>query len=486
MFKSLLRLTKQSLIYGVGHILNRTIGFLLFPIHTNFIIPEEMGIVAIIFLFLGIMNVICLFGFNTAFVRYFALTKNESDKKNVFSNVFFSVLTISCIILTIVFFLRYDISKLIFGSYRYSNLFLICIGILICDTLSQITLLTFRVEGKSIKFTIFVFFNIIVNIFMNILFVIYLKKGITGIFISNLISSSFIFFLLIPTILKYLKLYISFNILKELASFGVPYVISGLCTIIMDLADRFILDRLVDLKTVGIYNAGYKLGTIMGLVVAGFRFAWHPFFLSISDKKDAKRIYARVMTYFIFISGLIFILISFFLQYVLTWKIAGLTILGPKYLNCIVILPWIMLAYVIYGIYCNLVVGIYIKKKSYIMPVITGTGALFNIIGNYLLIPYYGMIGAAIVTAISYFVMVIYLYIYIRRFYLIQYEYIRILKLIFLFSTVFFVGFFYNGSHLLVLRITLIIVIPLLLYLFKFFDDAEKKRLKQLFVIIRK
>lgn len=480
MFESLLRLTKHSFIYGVGHILTRSMGLLLFPVYTNFILPEDMGVAAILFLFLAFMSVCYQFGFGEAFLRYFTLAKDDSERNKVFSNAYIPVIVSSLIFSIVIFFSADELSRIVFRTYRYKPLFMICIGILLVDVLSRIPLLTLRAEEKSLKFILYTLLNISVNISMNIVFVIFLKKGITGIFISNLISSIFMLLLLIPTIFTYLRFVVSFDDLKELSHFGLPYVIPGLCKIIMDLADRFILERLVDLKTVGIYNAGYKLGTFMGLVVAGFRFAWSPFFLSVADQKDAKMIYAKVMTYFIFVSASIFLMMSFFLEFILKLKIAGFPLLGTKYLDGLIIVPWIMLAYIVYGVYCNLLVGIYIEKKSYFMPMVTVMGALTNIVGNFIIIPHYGMIGAAIVTVLSYLIMVLILYIYVQHHYFIPYEFRRIVQVIIILGFIFFIGYFYRGVYSWAWRLGLLIVTPLLFYLIGFFDRSEIDRFKKI------
>ena len=165
---NILRLTKHTIIYGTGHILSRSIGLILFPIHTNFILPEDMGIAAIFFLFLAFMTVVYQLGFAEAFLRYFALAKTKNEREKVFSNAlisnFFSSITIGLFI----FLLANSISNIIFRTSEYGNLFILCSGIIICDVLSQTPLLTLRVKEKSLKVILVYIFNISVNISMNI------------------------------------------------------------------------------------------------------------------------------------------------------------------------------------------------------------------------------------------------------------------------------------------------------------------------------
>ena len=477
-FKSILTLTRHSLIYGVGHVLSRSIGFLLLPVYTNFILPEKLGIAALLFLFLAFMTIIYQIGFSEAFLRYFALTTDLQKRRLVFSNSYISVIIISLFFSLIIFQFSDHISLFIFHTRQYKHLILLCIGILLGDVLAQIPLLTLRVEEKSYLYLALTLSNIVINLAMNIIFIVVLGKGVTGIFISNAISSLFLLVLVFPVILKYFRFTFRLSVVRMLFLFGFPYVFSGTSKIIMDLADRFLLERLIGLKTVGIYNASYKLGTIMGLIVAGFRFAWNPYSLSISQRADAKTIYARVLTYFILVAGFVFLVVSFFLEYILKIKICGISFFGAQYLEGIIIVPHIMLSYILYGIYSILIVGIFIEKKSFILPIITGVGAVTNIVGNLFMIPYLGMTGAAITTVISYLIMVIFLYFYIQKYYFVSYEFERLIKLILIFSIVFFMGYSYHGANHTLIRLTLLILTPVLLYFSHFFDRVEIARIK--------
>ena len=90
--------------------------------------------------------------------------------------------------------------------------------------------------------------------------------------------------------------------------------------------------------------------------------------------------------------------------------------------------PIILLAYLFYGIYVNLQVGLYIEEKTKYFPLITGAGALVNVATNLLLIPVLGIVGAALAVLASYMVMAAGIFIFAQRFYKIEYEYGKILK----------------------------------------------------------
>jgi O-antigen/teichoic acid export membrane protein len=268
--------------------------------------------------------------------------------------------------------------------------------------------------------------------------------------------------------------------LKELLRFGLPYVPSGLAVLIMDLIGRFFLDRMLGKEPTGIFSAGYKLGMIMALVVAAFRFAWHPFFLSTSKEKNAQEVFGRVFTYFLLVTGGFFLLISFFIHEIVRFELFGKAIVGPAYAEGAVIVPVVMLAYIGYGVYANFVVGIYLKKKTAYLPFITGVGALISLLANRFLIPPLGIMGAAWAVLFAYTAMAVTLYLVSRRLYPIPYEGVRILKLILVAGLLFFIGTQTDMASSILVRTGLFILYIPLLWCIRFFQPDEIRSLKKL------
>jgi O-antigen/teichoic acid export membrane protein len=254
---------------------------------------------------------------------------------------------------------------------------------------------------------------------------------------------------------------------------------SGLAVIVMDQIGRFFLDRMVGEEATGIFSAGYKLGMFMGLVVAAFRFAWHPFFLSTSKQDDAPGIFARVLTYFIGVTGFFFLVISFFIEEIVHFQIAGAGILGEDFIAGTVIVPIIMLAYIGFGVYANFVVGIYLKRKTIYLPFVTCVGALVVVLVNLILIPRYGIMGAAWATFLAYYAMAATLYFVSRRLYYIPYEIGRIMKLILVYAVLFFLGYNVLADASILYRLFLLVSVYPLLRVIGFFHADEKSAIRR-------
>ncbi|RKY73325.1 hypothetical protein DRQ00_12530, partial [candidate division KSB1 bacterium] len=114
-FANLKRLLKHSAIYGIGHIVTRSLGFLLLPLYTNYIPAGEFGKAALIFTFLGIMNVIYLYGMDVAFLRHFLLYEDDQKRKALFNSAFLSIVTSASLFSAILLFKAKLFAQLIFG-----------------------------------------------------------------------------------------------------------------------------------------------------------------------------------------------------------------------------------------------------------------------------------------------------------------------------------------------------------------------------------
>ena len=480
MLQSLKRLTKHSAVYGVGHIVSRLVNFLLLPVYTNQIETEAFGVYAVVYMYLAFMTIIYTYGIDAAFLRFFILTDDEARRRRIFSTAFWAVALVGASLTCLIYVFAETNSRIIISEGVYPELFRLASLILLFDALAFLPFLYLRAEERSLQFVAVKLINVLVNVGLNIYFVVYLKKGVTGILLANAWASGITFLLLLPIVLRHVAFLFDLSELKELLAFGLPYLPATLSVVALDLVDRAILERLVGLEVTGIYTAGYKLGIIMNLFVAAFRFAWHPFFLSTSKQKDAQEIFARVMTYFLLLGSFMFLTVSFYVDDVVRFELFGVTLFGESYWAGTRVVPVVLLVYLLYGTYVNLTVGLHLEKKTKYFPIITGAGLVINVAANFALIPRLGMMGAAYAKLLAYAVMVVSVYVITRRFYPVPYEFGRLGKLALLVGLAFYVGSRFQGEAEPLLKLLVLVSLPLLLLLIGFFERRELQGMRRL------
>lgn len=212
----------------------------------------------------------------------------------------------------------------------------------------------------------------------------------------------------------------SSGIAKEALWFGLPYVPNGIGFAINEVLDRFWLSRMdpSDLfrlygegvtasDITGYYNAVYKLGVFMLLLVQMFRMAWQPFFMKHASAADAPDLFGRVFRAFNIGAGVVFLGVALFAAEIAAIRIpfTSATLIDARYWSALPIVPWILAAYWFQGWFVIFSVGVFLKDRTKRLPVITWAGAMVTIFANLLLVPVFGMTGAAMATTGSYAVM---------------------------------------------------------------------------------
>jgi O-antigen/teichoic acid export membrane protein len=386
---------------------------------------------------------------------------------------------VSSLFLTLLLILLADhISWLFFSSTQYTYHFRIMFLTLFFDTGIMIPLAVFRAREEPKKYVIISLVRLLLSIGLNICFVVFLGRGILGILEGGLITSGLIYFLLVPGILKSIKLKFSFTELNKMLSFGLPLVPTNIAAWIIMLSNRYFLQFFSTPTELGLYSLGYKFGVIVQVLIVGpFRLAWAPFAWSIFTRNNAKQVYSSTLTYFFLIAILAALILSVLSKEVLV------VMATSQFRDAYKVIPVISLSYVLYGCYDILGIGISLQKKTLFWLLVVGAGAIVSLGLNFLLIPSYGMMGAAISTLISFLVLPVSSFFISRHYYPIQFEWMRITK-IFIAALPVYIGSLYiiNDSVIFtgIYKILSLLGFPFLLYIFKFFSPEEIQKAKEL------
>jgi O-antigen/teichoic acid export membrane protein len=456
MIEKLKELTKDTALYGISTIIGRFLGFILVPFYTNVFSPEEFGIQSYVYAFLAFGSIAYIYGMDAAFMKY--ATVIEKDKKKVFSTGYIFV-TVTTLFFSLILFASHSWIADQVDLANYSTIFIYVIGILFLDTATLIPFSELRLERKAGRFATIRILNIFINVSSNFILILVYKFGIEAIFISNLIASAFSFIALVPTIIENLKWEIDKPYLKKMLFFGITYLPASVASMIVQVIDVPIIRELTDEATLGIYRANYKLGVFMMLFVSMFHYAWQPFFLTNAKEENAKKIFSKVLSLFLIFTSFIWVVLSLFIEDLARIELLhGKTLIGTQYLVGIYIVPIILLAYLFHGLYINFIAGIYLEEKTKYLPIITGIGALINIVSNFILVPQIGILGGAISTLLSYIAMSIGIFFVSQKFYKIDYEYGLILKVFIVITIVSIIFYYFSFTDSLTISIKFIIL----------------------------
>ncbi|MGE5401631.1 MAG: lipopolysaccharide biosynthesis protein [Ignavibacteriales bacterium] len=474
-------LTKDTAIYGISTILSRFLTFILVPFYSHVLGKAENGIVGNIYAYIAFLNIIFLYGMDAAYLKYASLKKNEEDKKDVFTTPFLSVLLSSVILSVCILVFRPFINSLMDIPSERADLSYYFAFILFFDSLAVIPFAYLRLARKAKRFALIKTINICMNVALNIILIRGFSMGMEAVFISNLVASVVTLLLIFPDIIKNIQLKFHPELLKKMLKFGLPYLPASLASMVIQVIDRPILLKLTDESTVGVYQINYKLGIFMMLFVSMFQYAWQPFFLNNAKEKNAKEIFSKVLTYFVLAGSILLMLLSVFIENLVRVKISGFSLIGAAYWSGAKIIPIVLLGYLFNGIYINFTAGVFIEEKTKYLPYVTGAGAVINVLVNYLLIPVWGITGAAFATLASYVFMAFILFIVVQKYYKIDYEYKKLLGI--LLSVLIPAVIYYSLSYRsLIFKAGIILLYFILLLVLKIINKQELRSLSRMFL----
>lgn len=473
---------KDTAVYGLASVLPRLINFGLVALITSVFSATAFSTQTIWYVFAAFINVILTLGLETAFFRFYT---SEKDKNAVISTSFLLLLLSSGIFLLLGLCFSEKLTQ-IFGFQ--ANIFeKLLIWTTFFDTLAVIPFAYLRVTGRPVRFMVIKLVNVLSLVVFMVFFLLlipYLLKSGSGIpvllgvksdfvpdvlhiFISNVAASFITLLLLAPEIFQ-IKWIWDKHLVKRLLNYGIPIMIGGVAYVVNENADKLILSG-IDENANGIYAACYKLGVFMTLYITAFRMGAEPFFFNHAGTSDAKEKYSRIMTWFVIFGSIFMLGVVVFID-----VFAGIFLRQDVYLSGLMIVPVILLANLFSGIYNNLAIWYKLTDRTRFGMLISILGAILTIVTLYIFIPIMGIMGAALSTLLTYFMMAFLSWYLGQKYYPVPYEIPKILLVIGVSTTFCALSYFY-------FREQYIVGILLLICYTAFIWILEKNELKLIF-----
>jgi len=477
MLKDFKNIFKHTAIYTVGNMATKLLGILLIPLYTSVIVTEIFGIYSILEVTMQFLLGIFHLGIPDSMFRWFNLEEKKNKSGVILFSGFMLVFVMTSLLLVVLLLFGNFLSTLFFDTVEYSGCFYLIGIIVLMNLLNLIGLTLLRVNNKSFLFILVSISKLIFQLSTTIYFVAYLKMSVFGIFLGQIIGEGVILIIIFPYILKNFVYKIDIKETKTMIKFGFPLVFSGVSNRILNMGDRYVLAYLTDLGTVGIYSLGYKFANLIDTIfINALRSAFLPQAWKKLREGNAKDYYSKLLTYYVFIIFWIALGISVFAK-----EIIMLFARNESYWSASIIVPMAAFAIGIKGIFVIVKMGMQFKfKTKYIAYIVMGS-AFLNILLNFIFIPYLGMVGAALATVFSFVIMVIVSVKISNKFYPIQFEWKRIIKLIFVIFSLLYLNTFLTIDRLwinILVKILLLMTYPLILFIIRFFTQNEIFRLK--------
>ena len=471
-------LLTHSSIYGLGTVVSQAVAFLLLPLYTRYLTPQDYGILELINITSSILGIIATIGIIRALSRFYYEQDNPEYQNRVVSTTYITYFLIASSFISLILPLTGYFADIILDSEKYSYYFKINFITLALGGLVDTGLMYLRIKKRPFIFISITISRLIMLISLNILFIVYLKLGVLGILYSSLITKIFFSIIITIPILCKTKIRFSFNLSKQLLKFSIPLIPASFANILVNQSDRYFIRFFLSISETGIYSLAQKLGSSIHLLLTmPFITAYMPRRFELMNKPDAKLIYNKVFKYSMSLMIFVGLAISILIPEILVLMTTPEFYAAGKYV------PLIILSMIIFSCRYHFEFGIlWSKKTKYYAYINIGT-AIINLTLNMLLIPRFGLWGAVYTSLTVISIHSICLLIISNRFYQIDYEFYSIFKMFLVAFTLFYFSHFIETDSLMLdttIKSLLVCIFPLGLILAKVFSQEELNKLKQI------
>ncbi len=437
------QLSKDSLIYGIGGALARSIGIVLLLLYANFFSKDTYGAYSNIVNSSTLFFTFLVFGMDgVSSILYFD-TNEASVRRAVTSAWLYFELMLSVPVCLLLLLLAAPLAGLATNNPGYSGWMILAICTVPFTLLTYTFTSILRLNFRPVGYVALSGLTTILNVGMGLVLVVLLGWGVTGALVSTLISGAISTLLgLWLTRSNYLP-HPNWQVMGRMLRLGWPLLPGSLALWINSYASGFFLLHLISPAEAGVFSVTLRLAVIIGVALTAFQLAWTPYSLSIAGEADAPRTYAKVLTYYVVAFGGLALALGLFGREVLTL----IDRKGQGYTEGYQVLGLLIYSSVIAGAYYIVAVGSNIAKKTVNIGGTTVVASAVNIALNFSLIPSLGMVGSALASLTSSLLTSWLIYLLSQRYYPIPYESGKVLLTLTLGLGLMLLGLVVNSGH---------------------------------------
>ncbi len=404
---SLRTLVKDTAIYGLSSIVARFINYLLVPIQTARFAASggEYGVITNVYAYVSILIILLTFGMETTFFRF--MNREGEDPRRIYGTTLRMLATTSLLSIAVVLLLLQPIASAV-GYADHPEFVGVMYVTVAIDAFTAIPFAYLRYQHKPLKFAALKIFNILLNITLNVLYLIVLPAlqwDPLGIYDDTFtLDVAFVFYInLLCTVATLLMLWRELRGLRfgfdaaacrRMLSYTWPLLIMGVVGQLNQAASQILFPYLYDgtaaeaRTQLGIYGACIKIAMIMVMITQAFRFAYEPFVFGKSKEKDNRETYAKAMKFYVIFTLLAFLAVMAYLSLLKH-------IIGRSYWEGLRVVPIVMAAEMMFGVFFNLSFWYKLTDRTIWGAVFSAAGAVVLIAIDVLFIPRFSYMACA-------------------------------------------------------------------------------------------
>lgn len=460
----------NTLVYGLGNYGVKLIGFLLIPLYTRYLSPSDYGVIALVAMYSQVMFVVMNLGQGFSLFRFYYDKDSDEARERVVAAALWIVLLFALPLGAIPLLFSRPLAATILGSPDLWYLMWIGTATVLCKVLLRMPFSLMRAGDQAHRYATWSVVRNGLTTFLALALVAGIHLGATGVVLSQFLGDFIMCLLLTGVTFRMLRAGFHWGDIRKQLLFGLPLIPAGAAAFALDLLDRWFLKHYSSVGEVGIYSLGYRFGEILSFAVTAFQLSWPQFVFANRKSENAPEIYAQMTTYWVALLFLLWLGLSVAAPELLRLMAT------PSYYSAASVVPVIGLAMALDGLTFTVNIGVLFSKKPYLRMAAVVAAAIVNIALNFLLIPRYGMMGAAWATMIGFFVQLCVALTLSLREYHIPYHWGRVLSAIGIAIGIYLASIEFTVPNVflsIALKAALLLVYPLSLLALGFFARED-------------
>lgn len=474
------RLVATGAAYQFGDIVAKGIALVTIPLYTRHVSPAGYGAANSLLTAVILASIFLRVGVGEAFIRFYFDDEDGSRRDRIARTATATVAWTTTVAALLALVFAGPLSRLILGYHDPLLIDCAVLGLWAFTNL-EMAYAQLRVDERARAYVFASGANVALTVIFTVSLVVIGNQGARGLLLGNFGASALVVLGLWWVLRRRFSLRVHWPDLRAMMRFGLPTVAADASVYALQVADRFYLFRDYSHAAAGEYSVALQFATVVFVMVRGFQYAWPPLAYSIQSDAEASRLYALVTTYFVLATGVIVAAVAL----VGRWIVRLLA--APQYFGAHEALPWLALAWTLYGLYqVMIVITGRARATSRNLPA-AAAGLVVNVVLLLVLVPRgglnLGIAGAGIALCGAYVAMLLVMHLLTRRLFAVGFQWRRLIQL-----TLILAGVAVSGELLLptsgfagiALRILWLALIPALLLLTRFFGPEERTQARAL------
>lgn len=410
-------LLSHILVYSIGTFLSKGIGLLLLPLYTRVFSAEQYGVLDLLAVSIILLSYVVSFQMDQGVARYFVEAKSKRMKQSIVSTGLLHYLACFGVVTALIIMARSSIATLLLKNSDFASVVMVAGVFFGINSISLYVQNQLKWQFEAIKYTALSLLNLVLTPLLVLLFAIYFKLGLIGVYYAYISTAT----LIVVLGMVYIRHNINFQqvnlkVWKKMYHYSYPLIFSCIIAYLMQILDRYFISEMVSLSQLGVYGVGARIATISMILFQGFQVAFGPYLMNEYKHADTPVKLTKVFNILVLLSTGIWLFFGLFSKEFLT------LMAGPEFYAASAVIPILLAAANIQQLGVQFSYGFSIAKKTKWIPLITLIGLLINIVLNMILIPSHGIVGASLATLISIVIVTVINISWSQRYYPIPYQ----------------------------------------------------------------